>query len=158
MKNPPAYSDLARVFGPAAGPACTAGRVALPFPFVIAWDASQRIQSFACHEFIAPALTAIFAQTAKHYGEKEFRRLRLDRFGGCFNHRPMRGGTKLSTHSWGIAVDLDPERNQLKWGADRASFAKPAYLPFWEIVEAHGGVSLGRARNMDWMHFQWCKL
>jgi hypothetical protein len=157
VKNPPAYADLDRIFGPAAGPASTAGRCVLPFPFVIAWDKSQRVNSFACHALVAPALTTIFAKAAKHYGEKEYRRLRLDLFGGCFNHRPMRGGTRLSTHSWGIAVDLDPQRNQLKWGRDRAAFAQPEYAPFWKIVESHGGVSLGRARNMDWMHFQWCK-
>ena len=85
-------------------------------------------------------------------------RLGLDLFGGCFNYRPMRGGTALSMHSWGIAYDGDPERNQLRWGRDRAEFAKPAFDPFWAIVEAHGAVSLGRARNYDWMHFQFANL
>ena len=129
----------------------------MPFPFVIAWDASQRIETFACHRDVADQLTSIFAEAARRYGEKEFRRLRLDRFGGCFNHRQMRGGSRLSTHSWGVAVDLDPERNQLKWGRDRAAFAAPAYEPFWAIVEDHGAVSLGRVRNFDWMHFQFVK-
>lgn len=158
MKFPsPAYEDLTRVFGKPAGPFATAGRCILPFPFVIAWDRTQKITSFACHQAAAPVFTSIFAQAAKHYGEKQYRALRLDYFGGCFNDRPMRGSTKTSTHAWGIAVDLDPIRNQLKWGKDRASFAKPEYEPFWRIVEAHGAVSLGRTRNFDWMHFQLCK-
>jgi len=55
-------------------------------------------------------------------------------------------------------VDLDPGRNQLKWGRDRAVFARPEYEPFWQIVESEGLVSLGRAKNFDWMHFQAARL
>jgi hypothetical protein len=32
--------------------------------------------------------------------------------------------------------------------------AKPAYEPFWKFVEEEGAVSLGRARNYDYQHFQ----
>lgn len=149
---------LTRFFGPAGSPACTAGSVRLPFPFVIAWDTSQRITRISCHEKVAPALTRIYARAAAHYGEKRFRQLGLDRFGGCYNFRKMRGGSRLSTHAWGIAVDHDPERNQLKWGRDRASLASPDCEAFWQIVEAEGAVSLGRARNFDWMHFQFARL
>jgi D-alanyl-D-alanine carboxypeptidase len=153
----PAYDDIPRIFGPSAGKDCTAGRVILPFPFVIAWDRTQKINSFAAHKLAAPVFTSIIAEAVKHYGEKQFRALRLDYFGGCFNDRPMRGSTKRSTHAWGIAWDIDPARNQLKWGQDRASLARPEYLPFWNIVEAHGAVSLGRTRNFDWMHVQLSK-
>lgn len=155
--NSPAYRDIESFYGKAGGKLCTEGRVALPFPFLIAWDKDQRIETFACHALLAKAMTSIYAEAAKHYGEAEFRRLRLDLFGGCFNHRPMRGGTALSTHAYGAAVDHDPQRNQLKWGRDRAAFAQPAYDVWWGIVEAHGAVSLGRAKNYDWMHFQFVK-
>lgn len=150
----PRQDAVAAFYGPAGGPACTAGRCVLPFAFPLAWDDSQRVSQFACHTKVAAALTGIFADAAKHYGEVEFRRLRLDRFGGCYNYRPMRGGTALSMHSWGIAVDLDPINNQLKWGKDRAAFARPEYEPFWRIVEAAGARSLGRVKNFDWMHFE----
>ena len=70
----------------------------------------------------------------------------------------MRGGSAWSIHSWGAAVDLDPDNNQLRWGKNKASFAKPAYENFWKIVENEGWVSLGRERNYDWMHFQAAKL
>jgi len=53
---------------------------------------------------------------------------------------------------------MDPDNNQLKWGKDRASFAKPVYNDYWKIVEAEGATSLGRSRNFDWMHFQFADL
>lgn len=154
----PRQSALTGFFGPAGEPACTAGSVKLPFPFVIAWDTSQRITRFSCHQKVAADFTGIFAEAAAHYGEKQFRALRLDRFGGCYNYRKMRGGSRLSMHAWGIAVDLDPERNGLKVSAPKAAFSAEAYVPFWKIVEAHGAVSLGRVRDFDWMHFQFARL
>ena len=154
----PKQSAMTAFYGPAGGADCTAGRVSLPFPFPLAWDQSQKVSSISCHRKVAGALSSIIADAAAHYGEAKFRYLRLDRFGGCYNFRPMREGTSLSTHAWGVAVDLDPERNQLKWGRDNASFARPEYEPFWKIVESYGAVSLGRARNYDWMHFQFATL
>jgi len=154
----PPQSGVAAFYGPAGGRDCTAGSVALPFPFVIAWDDSQRITRFSCHVRVAASLTKIFTEAAAHYGEAEYRRLRLDRFGGCYNYRAMRGGSSLSMHAWGIAVDLDPINNQLSWGKDRASFARPEFEPFWRIVEANGATSLGRVKNYDWMHFQFAGL
>ena len=88
----------------------------------------------------------------------EIHRLRLDVWGGCLNVRKMRGGTRNSMHSWGIALDYDPQNNQLKWGSDRATFAQPDYNKWWEFWEEEGWVSLGRTRNYDWMHVQAAKL
>ena len=154
----PTQSGVAAFYGAAGGPDCTAGSCLLPFAFPLAWDDSQKVTRFACHRRVAASLTKIFAEAAAHYGEAEFRRLKLDRFGGCYNYRNMRGGTSLSMHAWGIAVDLDPINNQLRWSRDRASFARPEYEPFWAIVEANGATSLGRAKNYDWMHFQFAGL
>lgn len=154
----PSQAGVPGFFGPAGSAACTAGKAQLPFPFRIAWNKSQKVKQFSCHEKVADAMTTIFREAAAHYGEAEMRRLGLDLFGGCYNYRPMRGGTAMSMHAYGIAVDLDPERNQLRWGRDRATFARPEYDAFWAIVEAQGAVSLGRKRNYDWMHFQFATL
>lgn len=154
----PAQSGVQGVFGPPGNPKCTAGRAKLPFAFRIAWDLDQKVTQFSCHELVAEALTQIFSETAAAYGEQKFRALGLDLFGGCYNLRQMRGGNSYSMHAWGIAVDLDPERNQLKWGRDRAEFAKPEYDAFWDVVESHGAVSLGRKANYDWMHFQFARI
>ena len=77
--------------------------------------------------------------------------------GGCLNVRRMRGGTRWSTHSWGIAMDYDPEQNQWKWGRDRATLALPEYDAWWRLWEEEGWTSLGRTKNFDWMHVQAAK-
>ena len=34
-------------------------------------------------------------------------------YGGCYNFRDVRGGTHLSLHSWGLAIDLNVASNPL---------------------------------------------
>lgn len=154
----PRQADVRAFFGEPGGPDCTAGMVDLPFKMRIAWDTSSTITRFRCHKKVEAPFERIFQKTLAAYGEAGIKRLGLDLFGGCYNLRQMRGGSAWSMHSWGIAVDLDPARNQLKWGRDRAVFAKPEYEPFWKIVEAEGAVSLGRAAGYDFMHFQFARL
>lgn len=154
----PRQSDVRRVFGEPGNPDCTAGIAELPFPMRIAWDTKQIIRRFRCHVLVKTPMEAIFQKTLAHYGEAKIRKLGLDLFGGCYNLRQMRGGKAWSMHSWGIAVDLDPARNPLNWGRDKAVFARPEYDAFWSIVESEGAVSLGRAANYDWMHFQFARL
>lgn len=154
----PKQADVRKFYGEPGSHAATAGMVDLPFPMRIAWDTSSTIRRFRCHSKVEKPLESIFQQTLAHYGDAKIKALGLDLFGGCYNFRQMRGSKAWSMHSWGIAVDLDPAHNQLKWGRDRATFAKPAYEAFWKIVEAEGAVSLGRTKNYDWMHFQFARL
>jgi hypothetical protein len=104
------------------------------------------------------AFLRVFRNILAEYGEARIAELRLNLFGGCFNVRKMKGGNAMSMHSWGIAIDLDPERNALRMNRTQATFARPEYEPFWRIVEAEGLVSLGRVREFDWMHFQAARL
>jgi hypothetical protein len=150
----PRYAQLTEFYGK---PGTGLKSVSLPYPMRLAWDLNTEINSFKAHHKVADVLEQIFVDVLRSYGLDGVRRLRLDRFGGCFNSRPMRGGSKLSTHAWGIAVDIDPERNQYKWGGDKATLDDKEYEPFWKIVEATGAVSLGRKYNFDWMHFQFCE-
>ncbi len=154
----PKQSDMTAFYGPPGNPKCTSGRVTFPVPMYLAWDLGEKVKTTTCHERVAVAFQQVFDETVRHYGESEFRNLRLDRWGGCFNLRKMRGGTSWSTHAYGAAFDLDPDNNQLRWGRDRASFARQEYEAFINICESVGLVSLGRAANMDWMHFQAARL
>lgn len=161
MTNPkdrwPSQAKVSQFFGEPGNPKCTAG-VAEVYPMRVAWDKATVVRRFRCHALVEQPIENIFRQALQHYGQAQLTKLGLDLFGGCYNFRPMRGSKTWSMHAYGIAVDLDPERNQLKWGRDRAVFARPEYVPFWNIVESEGATSLGRSRNFDWMHFQFANV
>ena len=133
-------------------------RLECPYPLRIAWNLNMTIRSFYCHQKVHDSLAGILQKVLDHYGQEEITKLRLDLWGGCYNERRIRGGNRWSMHSWGIAIDFDPSHNKLKWGRDRASFAKPEYDDWWRFWEEEGWVSLGRERNFDWMHIQAAKL
>jgi hypothetical protein len=100
----------------------------------------------------------VFTKLKGEYGEEKLRELGIDQFGGCLNVRLKRGSKSAwSIHSWGCAVDLDPDRNQLRWDMKRAQFGKPEYIPMWKIIEGEGAVSLGRAKGFDPMHWQFAR-
>jgi hypothetical protein len=151
----PKQRDVEAYYGK---PGAWLSKVILPYPMVLAWDRSVRVSSFSAHERVVPAIERVFDQAKTFYSATGVIDLRLNLFGGCFNIRKMRGGSALSMHSWGIAVDIDPERNQLRWGRDLASLDDPVYDKWWSFWEAEGGVSLGRMRNYDWMHVQFARL
>ena len=125
-----------------------------PFPLVIAWDKTKTTKKIQCHKLVKSDIENIFKDILKEYGLSKIKELGIDLYGGCYNCRIMRGGTKQSMHSWAIAIDLDPERNQLRWGKDKAQFAKPEYKKMIEIFYKYGWESLGVEKNYDWQHFQ----
>jgi hypothetical protein len=133
-------------------------KIELPFEHKLSWNNNVTIRSFYCHEKVHDSLKSILEKVMDHYGVEEVKKLRLDQWGGCYNERPIRGGSKWSMHSWGIALDYDPARNKLKWGRDKASFARSEYNDWWRFWEEEGWISLGRERNFDWMHVQAAKL
>ncbi|MDY6943454.1 MAG: M15 family peptidase [Pseudomonadota bacterium] len=147
--------DLTGYFGPVAEQLV---RVQLPYPHRLAWDKRKVVDSFVCHPKVEASLQRVLQQVFDTYGMTEIRALGLDLWGGCFAKRQKRGGSTWSTHAWGIAIDYDPERNQLNWGRHQAQLARPEYEPWWACWENEGWVSLGRSRNFDWMHVQAARL
>lgn len=133
-------------------------QIAVPFDMWLAWDKSVRVRKITVHTKVATSAERVFNAVAGLYSAQERKTIGLDLFGGSLNVRKMRGGSNYSMHSWGIAIDFDPERNQLKWGRDKARLAQSDAVPFFLEWEKEGWLSLGRARNFDWMHVQAARL
>ncbi len=148
-------SELEKYYGK---PGENQTKVVVPYTLKIAWAPEKTVSRFTCHEKVADSISRVLTRVLDHYGEDQIALLGLDQWGGCLNVRKMRGGTKWSTHSWGMAIDWDPARNRLRWGKDKANFAKSDYDVWWKLWEEEGWVSLGRARNYDWMHVQAAKV
>lgn len=126
----------------------------LPFPMRLAWDHSKTIHRFSIHQRVHDSAARCFERIAMQYNAARRRETGIDQFGGCLNVRRMRGGSRWSMHSWGIAIDFDPTRNPLRASRANARLAQPDCAKFWEIWEEEGWVSLGRTRDFDWMHVQ----
>lgn len=126
----------------------------LPYPMRLSWDKNIKVNKIQCHKLVADKLSKIFEEILLTYGYDKIVELGIDLFGGCFNFRAMRGGTAPSRHSWGIAIDLDPERNQLKTQWKNAEFSKPEYKQMIDIFYKYGFISLGKEKGYDGMHFE----
>jgi hypothetical protein len=122
------------------------GRAVLPHPLPLSWALSQKVRTFGCHKKLSGVFTDVFAdiEAAGLWGH-------LRTFGGCYNFRTKRGGSALSTHSWAIAVDVNPGTNRMGTAGDMA----PGIV---EIFRRHGFKWGGdwRGANRDPMHFQYC--
>lgn len=126
----------------------------LPYPMKLAWDKNVFVNKITCHKLVVDKLELIFKEILHYYGLEKIKELGIDIYGGCYNFRKMRGGNDYSRHSWGIAIDLDPERNLLKETSKTARFARKEYKPMIDIFYKYGFISLGREKNYDWMHFE----
>jgi hypothetical protein len=80
---------------------------------------------------------------------------------GCFAPRPKRVNGDLSVHSWGLAVDINPDANPL--AAQPGPVAAVGQLgrdipDAWvQAFEDVGFVWGGRFHRPDPMHFQWVR-
>ena len=126
----------------------------LPYPMRLAWDLDTKVNKMRVHKLIKNNFKGVFDDLLAHYGYEKLVELGIDLFGGCFAYRKMRGGSSWSKHSWGIAIDLDPVRNQLHETSRTARFARPEYKPMIDIFYKHGFIGLGPERDFDWMHWE----
>jgi len=83
------------------------GHCVLPFSIPLDWNRSISTNLIQCHKMMIEIFGKVFADIVAGGLQSK-----IKTYGGCFNHRAQRGGTKLSTHAWGIAIDLNPFENQ----------------------------------------------
>lgn len=132
--------------------------IEMPIAFRIDYALHQKTKSFVFHKKCADSAKAVWEQVIRHYGETRLRALGLDRQAGTYNHRLMRGGTAWSMHAYGCAQDVYAAPNGLRVRCPKALFCGEDYKAFFDIWEAHGWTSLGRAIGRDWMHVQAARL
>jgi D-alanyl-D-alanine carboxypeptidase len=121
-------------------------RASLPFPLRLSWDSSRIIAQMTCHRRMTGVFSSVFCSIYIR-GLQD----RITTFGGCFAFRPQRTGTKLSTHSWGIAIDLNPESNPQ---GSKGNMDAVLIDIFRRAGFEWGGDWQGKTR--DPMHFQFC--
>lgn len=126
-------------------------RVTPPYPL---YYQGQRVSSVQLHKLVADSFIRVMQAVMEAYTMDEIKELGLDQYGGSFADRNIRGGNRKSTHAWGIALDFDPQNNQLRWDHTKARFAGPEYEKWWACWEREGWYSLGRNHDYDWMHVQ----
>jgi LysM repeat protein len=121
-------------------------RAALPFPIPLDWDRSKSASGIRCHKLIVPLLEAVFTDVVNKGLQGA-----VKTYGGGYNWRMKRGQAKPSTHSWGIAIDLNARTN----GMGSAGDMDPELV---KLFEGYGFTWGGRwsGRSKDPMHFQYC--
>lgn len=168
MNVPRGLKEIIATYGQ---PGTNIVRTALPWPFRLAWDTAITVNSISVHRLVVHDLLSILHALWNHerlavkqevgfdtYSTVEYDTLTLKRiqadgldlFGGAFNYRVKVGSSKkLSTHSWGIAIDLDPVHNP---------YGKKGTMPDWviEIFLERGFTWGGKWRTPDPMHFARC--
>jgi hypothetical protein len=122
-------------------------RIKLPYPLAAAWDHNKKISSFRCHRLLADRFEALFETIS----EKDLI-AQAGYFGGCFHFRQKGNGSGISTHSWGIAIDINPETNRQGNHGDMSPEIVGIFKDFGFIW---GGDWSGKA--CDPMHFQYCR-
>lgn len=122
------------------------GRAQMPFLLPLSWDQEKLARAIYCHKRLIPAFMDVFNAI-----QQEGLQDRLKTYGGCFNFRGKRTSGKLSAHSWGIAIDLNPETNaQGSPGSMDAGIVDV----FRQFGFKWGGDWSGKTK--DPMHFQFC--
>jgi hypothetical protein len=126
-------------------------KVKPPYNMFWSWDLIM-VRTITLHKKCAPAFLAALEGIRDEYSEFERKRLQLDRCGGGYNFRLMRGGNRLSVHSWGAALDLAPEKNWLGRRYDEKLGMMP--MKVVSIFEKNGLKWGGRFQRPDAMHFE----
>lgn len=126
--------------------------VSLPFPMRLSWNKDKEVNRILVNNLIGSTIIDALQEVLDEVGYEELRRKEWDLYGGIFNFRSVReNGNKLSTHSWGIAIDLNPHLGPLG--------ETPKNYPqiFVDAFTKRGFLWGGNFKRPDGMHFQACQ-
>jgi hypothetical protein len=105
------------------------------------------VKTIRCNDKCADSLLEIIKELSTFPEGKAT----LADYNGCYNNRPMRGGSLPSLHARGAAVDFIAGTN-----ANLSHWPTKATMPFSviKVFAKHGWLSAGVHWNRDGMHFQ----
>jgi len=148
MIKTPLYEDLNKVYGL---PGESLVKLRLPYPMRLSWDKRKIARNIIVHKDVGPAMIEALEEVLKAVGYNYLRENDFDLFGGAYNHRKIRGGEKLSVHSWGVAIDINPHLGPYDYSAYKAG----AYIDRQPDVIKQAFIKRGFV-NLPWdtMHFQ----
>jgi len=128
-------------------------------PFTLRF-AGKPLRSIRIHRKCGASLSRVFSHIheAAKGDQKTIDDWGVSVFGGSYNYRLTRGGTLLSMHAYGCAIDLDPVRNAFH--DVTPNFLHPPAHVVVEAFESEGWIWGGRwgGRACDGMHFQAARL
>ena len=119
----------------------------LPFPLPLDWQRSVTVEKIWCHKLMVPVFEAVFQQIVDR-GLQD----RVRTYAGCFAYRTQRGSSKLSTHAWGVAIDLNAYQNQ----QGTLGSMDGQLVELFEDAGFVWGGTFGGLRQ-DPMHYEFCK-
>jgi len=93
--------------------------VDLPFPLRLSWRPEKRLERIRVHNKVAESMVDALEEILGVVGAEALDREKWNYLGGVFHYRKMVAYNALSTHSWGIAIDLNPHR--AGWGKSPAT-------------------------------------
>jgi len=117
----------------------------LPDFLTIGWDTARRVAHFQCNKALVKTFEDVFYELHRAGLWPE-----LKTFDGCFNYRKQRTNAyRLSTHSWGVAVDLNASTNAL-------GMTPTIHAGIVRVFKTAGFTWGGDFPKQDGMHFQFC--
>lgn len=117
----------------------------LPYPMVLAWDHSVTVTRQRCHRLVKDSLSGCLEEVRDHYETREaLEAAGMHLLGGIFLDRKQRGSNRISTHAWGISIDLDPLRNAFRTPCRRLAESDSVYqyaVERWVAYRRRRGLS-----------------
>lgn len=118
--------------------------ISLPEPIVASWNSKFVVKRLRIHKKLEDITNLIFTTLHKKLWKYVYD------FGGAYEYRLKRNDLGLSTHAWGIAIDLNCKDNPYR---QKPNMNKGIV----DLFEKNGWVWGGRWDTPDGMHFQFCK-
>jgi hypothetical protein len=124
--------------------------VSITFPFRMLYE-GKVVKSTRCHRKVADSLLRVLTAIGDRYANVRDVLEEAEDYGGCYNNRPMRGGSLPSLHARGAAIDLDADDNgnKVSWPV-----AADMNIEVMEEFAKEGWLSAGAFWGRDAMHFQ----